>query len=173
MHNNSVSDFVCPKCGSEVKEDDDFCPHCGVIFAEGVHCEKHPEIEASGVCIVCAVPCCDECGGTVKDRFLCNCHSAYEIYEGMVRVYGSLDEAMVGYVKSCLEEASLHPVLFFLQRLKGGARSIYVPFAEGGGLDDGVLSKAFFGNEIKVMVPCQEVEDAENVLKTLNIQEPS
>lgn len=117
MQNNNDDDFVCPKCGNEVEEDDDFCPYCGVIFAEGVICDQHSQIEADGVCVVCASPCCDECGTMVKDLFLCNRRCKYEIYEGMVRVYGSYDDGEAEYAKSLLEEAGLHPVEVALANL--------------------------------------------------------
>lgn len=160
MQDNDDNDFVCSNCNNEIGEGDDFCPHCGAIFAENVVCERHPEIEASGACIVCAVPCCDECGMLVNDRFLCNRHSSYEIFEGMVRVYTSLDEADTELAKGCLEEAGLHPVVLIFRRPRGGGHLYYMPYVQG----DDVSGQSLC---IKVMVPCAEVSRAEEALGTL------
>lgn len=157
VQRNASDEFVCPKCRKRVGEADDFCPHCGVIFSGGVVCEKHHRIEASGVCVVCGVPCCDECGAGVNGLFLCIRHSSYEIFQGMVKVYGTHDEADAEIVKSRLNEAGLHPTLFYLKRFGWKSRVEYAVFEEG---------KSFSSSEIKVMVPCQEVTEAENVLKS-------
>ncbi len=51
-------------CGDEVTEDSDFCPHCGVLFAEAgdVFCDEHQQKPATGVCIICRKVFCEECG---------------------------------------------------------------------------------------------------------------
>ena len=158
--------LLCPRCRNDVKAQDDFCTHCGVLFQEGVACRHHPGTQAAGACIICALALCAECGGLVAGRFLCNHHSDYEIYEGMVRIYGVLDDLAAQYAKSCLAQAGLHPVLFCRRQPKGGARFVYSLYAAGGDYDGHIV------NEIKVMVPCQEVEKAENVLISLNITLP-
>jgi ribosomal protein S27AE len=155
--------YECSSCGNPVKADDDFCPQCGDLFAEDVFCANHADHQANGVCIICAVPLCSDCGGVVAGRFLCNHHSYYEIYEGMVRVFGSLDDVAAQYAKTCLEQATLHPVLFCRRQPKGGPRFVYTLYSAGGDFDGHIV------NEIKVMVPSQEVGEAEKVLASLNI----
>ena len=83
----------------------------------------------------------------VATRFLCNNHSSYEIYEGMVRVYGVLDDLAGQYAKSCLEQAGLHPLLYCRRQPRGGPRFVYTLYAAGGDYDGHIV------NEIKVMVP--------------------
>ncbi len=156
--------FVCPSCHNEVHANDDFCPHCGELFAVGITCSAHPRVQALGACIICALPYCRDCGGRVADHFLCHHHSTYEIYEGMVRVYGVLDDVSAQHAKSCLEQAGLHPVLFCRSQPRGGPRFVYTLFRAAGEYDGHIV------NEIKVMVPCQEVGKAENLLRTLGIK---
>lgn len=153
---DASDEFVCPDCRKRVEEADDFCPHCGVIFSKGIVCDKHHRIEASGVCVVCGVPCCDECGGAMNGLFLCIRHSSYEIFQGMVKVYGTHDDADAEIAKARLNDAGLHATLFYLKRFGRKSRVGYEVFEEG---------KTFNTSEIKVMVPCQEVIEAENVLK--------
>jgi len=150
-------DLVCSNCNNVIREDDDFCPHCGAIFADDVVCEKHPETGAEGVCIVCATACCTECGETVGGRFLCNRHISCEIVNGMVRVCASINEDEVNQVKSRLEEAGLHPVLYIVKRTIRRGNPCYAPFTQGDNID----GRAF---DIRVMVPCAEVSKAEEVL---------
>lgn len=155
--NNSEEEFVCSDCGKEVKEDFEFCPHCGAILSENVFCDKHRRVKASAVCIICAIPCCDECGDMVDHLFLCNHHADYEIYEGMVKVYGTHDEPDAEITKSRLDEAGLHPVLFHLRRSKDRGHVEYEVYED---------SEGYNSSEIRVMVPCQEVEQSESILET-------
>lgn len=146
--------FVCPRCSNEVEKEDDFCPHCGELFADAIACNEHPQVPAAGACIICAMPLCGKCGGLVANHFLCGHHITYEIYEGMVRIYGVLDDLAAQYAKTCLEQAGLHPLVFCRRQPKGGPRFVYTLYAAAGDYDGHII------NEIKVMVPCQEVEEA-------------
>jgi RNA polymerase subunit RPABC4/transcription elongation factor Spt4 len=157
--------LICDSCKNIVKDDDDFCPECGALFADEIFCENHHNIPADGVCIICTLPFCKKCGTIINKHFLCNIHSNYEIYEGMVRVYGSLDDVAVQYAKSCLEQVGLHPVLFCRDQPMGGPRFVYSLFEAKGDYLGHIV------NEIKVMVPAQEVIKTEETLKSLNILE--
>ena len=42
MQNEKQDDYACSNCRRDFNEGDDFCPHCGAIFAEEVFCDKHP-----------------------------------------------------------------------------------------------------------------------------------
>lgn len=159
--------YECGKCGNAVKSDDDFCPHCGEIFSESFQCVTHQDRSADGACIICALPFCAECGGMVMGRFLCSHHSSYEIYEGMVRIYGVLDDVAAQYAQTCLEQAGLHPLLYCRRQPKGGPRFVYTLYSAAGDYDGHVV------NEIKVMVPTYEVAEAEKVLSSLNLTQTS
>jgi hypothetical protein len=156
--------FECPDCKNKVEKDDEFCPNCGTLFIDDVKCSNHPDSEADGVCIICCLPFCSLCGSENNKHFLCTAHFNYEIYQGMARIYGMLDDTNAQYIKSCLEQAGLHPFIFSRSQPKGGSRLVYTLFeAEG---DSG----GHLVNEIKVMVPCQEVLNAEKVMKELEIK---
>jgi hypothetical protein len=155
--------YNCTVCKNQVDEQDEFCPECGTLFENGIKCFLHSDIEAEGVCIICCLPFCNKCGAKINKRFLCNSHSDYEIYQGMARVYGDLDDTNVQYVKSCLEQAGLHPFIFCKIQPKGGSRLVYTLFEAHGDSGGHIV------NEIKVMVPCQEVESAENTLRKLKL----
>ncbi len=154
----------CSYCDQPVAESDDFCPKCGRLFADDVFCENHPEIEADGVCVICATPFCHHCGSVVNGKFLCEQHAGYEIYQNLARVYGVSDDSQAQYVKNCLEEAGLHPFIF---SRKAGPWHMgsgdYTLFRASGEYDGHII------NEVKVMVPLQEVIEAEKTLKDLEI----
>lgn len=155
--------FECPACNNQVDKDDEFCPECGTLFEDGIKCSVHSDIEAEGVCIICCFPFCNQCGSANNKRFLCHSHYDYEIYQGMARVYGDLDDTNVQYVKSCLEQAGIHPFIFCKIQPKGGSRLVYTLFEANGDSGGHIV------NEIKVMVPCQEVVTAEDILRELKV----
>jgi len=143
---------------------DDFCPSCGEILAGGASCHNHENQKATGVCIICCLPLCADCCGKVSDRFLCKQHRDYEIYQGMARVFGDSDAANVSFAASCLEKAGLHP---FIYSRKASPISIggpeYTLFRASGEYGGHIV------NEFKLMVPCQEVPEAERVLEELKL----
>ena len=156
--------YVCDNCELEVEADSDFCPRCGTIFIENITCEDHKERDAEGVCVVCSKPVCKECGHKVNSTFLCNQHDGYEIYEGMARVYGSSDISQINYIKGCLEDESLHPFIYSRKSSPmhlGGTD--YSLFRASGDFNGHLI------NEIKLMVPCNEVLEAEKLITELNI----
>ncbi len=154
--------YACGHCNEDVQEDDDFCPSCGELLVDDVTCSMHPAQPAAGVCIICTKACCWECGNRVNDRFLCHQHSKYEIYEGMARVLGSSDTIQVELAKNSLEKDGFHP---FIYSRKTSPLSIggpdYTLFRASGEYDGHII------NEYKLMVPCQEVERAEQRLREL------
>ena len=156
------STYACGHCNEEVQEDDDFCPSCGEVLIDDAMCHAHPKQPAAGVCIICTRPCCWECGSRVGDRFLCHQHAGYEIYEGMARVFGISDAVQIELAKSSLEKEGMHP---FVYSRKASPLSIggpdYTLFRASGEYDGHII------NEYKLMVPCQEVEQAERLLKAL------
>lgn len=162
MATTNDSTYACGHCNEDVQEDDDFCPNCGELLADDMTCNVHAGQPAAGVCIICTRPCCWECGSRVNDRFLCNHHKTYEIYEGMARVFGSSDAMQVDLAKTSLEKDGFHPLVF---SRKTSPLSIggpdYTLFNASGEYDGHII------NEFKLMVPCQEVERAEQKLREL------
>jgi hypothetical protein len=157
--------LTCSDCKNEIAQDDDFCPTCGRPLVDGLNCSNHPDVEASGVCIVCCLPFCRKCGGRVNGLFLCGDHEDYEILEGRARVYGVSDEVMAQYAQDCLKRGGLHPFLF---SRKASSLSVGGPdhttFRASGEYDGHII------NEVKVLVPCQEVLKAEKLLKDLEFK---
>ena len=157
--------LVCARCSGQVQSDDEFCTHCGSILIDNVTCAAHPEREAEGVCLICCVPSCKRCGAFLHDIFLCDAHAGYEMFEGMVRIYGDLNDTPAQHAKTCLEQAGFHPMIFCRTQAKGGPRIVLTLYRAAGEYDGNIV------NEIKVMVPCQEVLEAEQVLRDLGILE--
>ncbi|MEJ2103889.1 MAG: hypothetical protein P8X47_04845 [Ignavibacteriaceae bacterium] len=82
----------------------------------------------------------------------------------MARVYGSSDFAQVNYIKSCLEQESLHPFIYSRKASPmhlGGTD--YSLFRASGDFNGHII------NEIKLMVPCSEVLDAEKIISELEL----
>lgn len=158
--------LICEECKSEVARDDEFCPSCGRPFIQNLKCMHHADADASGVCIICCVPYCSRCGGIVNKHFLCGEHENCEIYEGKARVYGVSDEVTAHYAMECLKNGGMHPFLFSRKASPlslGGAD--YTSFNASGEYDGHII------NEIKVLVPCQEVLKAEKLLRDLEFKE--
>ena len=165
MEESKDSDITCENCGHSVSADDDFCPECGSLFVDGIFCSNHYNVLAEGVCIICAKPYCSKCGYKTNGHFLCNHHSTFEIYEGMVRIYGVLDDLAAQHAKTCLEQAGFHLVIFCRDQPKGGPRFVNTLYGSAGDFNGHVI------NEIKIMVPCQEVIEAEEILRSFKILE--
>ena len=159
--------FECSECRTEVASSYEFCPRCGTLFLDHASCHNHHTRHAEGACVICCLPYCRECGRRVNNHFLCNDHQDYEIYQGMVRIHGTLDDIAAQYAKSCLEQAGFHPYLFCRVQPRGGPRFVYTLFRAAGEYDGHLI------NEIKVMVPLQEAVAAERLLKKLLIVTPA
>jgi hypothetical protein len=164
MTDANGSALTCGQCENEVEKSDEFCPNCGSLFAMNIYCNNHTSIKAEGVCIICCTPFCSECGKWKNHIFLCSIHINYEIYQGMARVFGVSDEAQAQYIASCLEQVGLHPFVFSRKTSPislGGPE--YTLFSASGEFDGHII------NEIKVMVPVQEVQQAEEVVRNLGL----
>ena len=159
----AIQEHICNNCKYKIEETSEFCPKCGSLFITEIYCENHPQLEASGVCPICSLPFCENCGCKVNDTFLCNVHKNYEVYEGMARVFGSSDEVQISYLKECMEENNLHPFIYSRKSSPlhlGGTD--YSLFRASGDFNGHLL------NEIKLMVPCGEVLEAEKFLAEMD-----
>ena len=81
----------------------------------------------------------------------------------MVRVFGALDDVTCQFTKSSLEQGGLHAILYCPSQPFGGGRFVSTIYS-GHGDYHGHLA-----GEIKVMVPCQEFERAQQVLRELDL----
>lgn len=162
MEKMENEEMACLNCEFVVKNNDEFCTNCGVIFTEDKKCSLHKELNAEGICLICLKPYCKKCGLFVGKLFFCNEHSNYEVIEGMARVYGSSDHLEISFFKDVLEKEGLHP---FLYSRKSGPISLgnvdYSLFRSSGEYDGHLI------NEIKLMVPLSEIIEAEKILEPL------
>jgi hypothetical protein len=155
MAQHKNSECECGKCNEAVTSTDRFCPNCGSLFVDGVVCLNHGNVEAEGVCVICAKPFCKECGGSKLGTFLCDEHFEYEIQEGMARVYGNTDNIQAQFITQCLTQAGFHPFLYS-RRFNPGADKVVITNVR----NFGKYSIA----ELKVLVPYKEVLKAEKIV---------
>ena len=146
----------CHYCGNEITDDSDFCPHCGVLFAEAgeVFCDEHLQEPAICVCIICRKVCCEDCGVKVAGRSFCLAHRKVKVQEDWSEVYRSTEVADAELVKSLLESTG-HKVL--CQNFDS------IGFVwDGGG--DSPISRSNINKPAKVFVPIPEYLQAMEVV---------
>lgn len=153
--------FYCENYKYEVKKDDDFCPKCGALYSK-FSCENHSETEAEGVCLVCGQISCSKCGQFVNQSYLCDEHSAIEVYQSMGKIYGSSDAVEIDYLISMLENSDFHPLKFNRKHspisLGGSDYSLFKASGEPNG---------YIINEIKILVPLNEYKEAKNLVEQI------
>jgi RNA polymerase subunit RPABC4/transcription elongation factor Spt4 len=147
----------CQNCSDEVTSDSDFCPHCGVLFAETgeVCCDLHPLEFGIGVCIICRKVCCEECGTTVRKRFFCTAHRKVQVEEDWAEVFRATDIGEAELVKSVLESAGQ-------KVLVENFNSIGFVW-DGGG--DSPISRSNLNKPAKVFVPIPEYLNAIQIVQ--------
>lgn len=156
---SNIDDLQCEFCGNIVKEDDEYCFDCGHLFVDDALCSNHEDIEADGVCVICSYAFCAECGSFRDKIFLCNEHEKYEIINSFARIYGSNDLIQVEYYKNILTEEGMHPVVLDKKsNVVALAGTEYSFFKTPNKLTSPVL------NEIKLLIPLQEVLKAEALI---------
>jgi hypothetical protein len=90
----------CPKCGRDV-QGQEACAGCGWLQASAL-CERHPDREAKGQCVICTVPVCAECDRNGQREFLCPEHHAVEVVDGWAQVYTTSDDTEAQLVRDNL-----------------------------------------------------------------------
>jgi len=163
MNSSEENTFECSNCSREVKDTDEYCPGCGSLFLD-VMCENHVNEIAEGACVICSTAYCKKCGGFYNNVFLCEEHSGYEIYQGMARIFGSSDFLQVEYAKDCLIKENFHPFIYCRKASPISLGGIdYTLYRPSGDYNGHII------NELKIMVPVQEVLSAEKLLVELEI----
>ena len=147
----------CPICGEEVTKDSDFCPHCGVVYAESepVQCEDHPDRKGESLCIICHRVLCKECTRSREGRRFCQDHKSVNVEQDWAQIYQSSEINEAGLVKSVLENAEFHVQV-------QNFNSIGFVW-DGGG--DSAQSRSNIGKPAKVFVPIPEYLNAEVALR--------
>ncbi len=98
----------CGNCSEPVTVESDFCVHCGVLLSEeNFFCEKHPNIKAIAVCIICWRLMCDNCARKKAGKMLCDEHKKVEISEDWAVAFQSVDYYEANIVRGKLESAGV------------------------------------------------------------------
>ncbi len=81
---------VCERCGVEY-DTGDACPVCGHLRLERL-CDRHPDRQAVGRCVICGSAVCDECSSGEQQAHLCPEHRTVAVIEGWAQVYSTTSE---------------------------------------------------------------------------------
>ena len=162
MSEGQQRDLTCTRCKEAVGENETYCRNCGALFVDPLICSVHHSTPAEGVCVICAKPYCNECGGAVNNIFLCDADADCEIAEGMVRVFGSFDNVQAQYATTCLQQAGFNPFLYSRVRNPGADIVAFTAQRNYGSFPIG---------ELKVLIPFHEALAAEKVLADVIVAE--
>ncbi len=78
---------TCSDCGGKVRDEVDYCDHCGASFDDGeMMCAEHGDQKANAACIICGKTLCEECAFVFKGRYTCDDHSIVELMHGWATV---------------------------------------------------------------------------------------
>ncbi|HEX9106681.1 MAG TPA: zinc-ribbon domain-containing protein [Longimicrobiales bacterium] len=138
----------CPNCGNTVPANAEACPACGHLHASTVACATHPERQATGACVVCDRPLCDECDRGEGPEYLCEQHSVVPVTEGWAQVYTTGDDVEADLVRDNLLAEGIDAQVL--------SQKDHFSFT----MDIGDLA------QVRVLVPAFEYEDAMRVLST-------
>lgn len=152
----------CPICDRDINQYKNYCNYCGSIIGDELFCSNHQYQEAEGICLICSKPFCSDCGTEVIGKFFCLEHSNYEMLENLVAIYRSDDKNKIIAIKKLLEELNLHPTIINKKENSFGDLKIFNSIKLTDRFTDDI-------NEvIKVLVPCQEVQFAEEAILSNN-----
>lgn len=90
----------CAQCGREV-EGQEACAGCGRLPASTT-CERHPDREARGQCVVCGSAVCSECDREEAREFICPEHHGITVVDGWAQVYSTSDDLEAQLVRDNL-----------------------------------------------------------------------
>ena len=108
----------CASCEELIDPKTSFCRHCGVFRPEGsetterVTCEKHKERRATGRCVFCGKPVCDECAVIRNGRIFCDNDEHVKMMSDWVTAYSTSTQYEAQMIKSNLEGAGIPAVVF-------------------------------------------------------------
>jgi hypothetical protein len=139
------STIRCPRCEQQVAAGEPACPACGHLHGNPEPCERHPDQQAFGICVVCGDAVCGQCNDGDSLHFSCPDHAAIPIIEGWAQVYTTSDTVEAHLIKENLQNEDLEAAV-----LSQKDRSFNV--------DLGDLSP------VRILVPAFEYLDAMKVL---------
>jgi hypothetical protein len=92
---------TCPHCEEMIAADSEACPACGYLLVDTV-CEKHPEREADGLCVICGRAVCEECNQPQGRHFVCEEHADVPLISGWAQVYSAADDVQAELIRENL-----------------------------------------------------------------------
>jgi hypothetical protein len=93
---------TCPHCNETIAADVEACPACGHLHTTEA-CDRHPEREAKGVCVICGFALCEECNEGGNKHFLCDAHSGIPVMQGWAQIYTTSDDVEAQLIRENLE----------------------------------------------------------------------
>ena len=139
------STIRCPNCEQEIDAEGPSCPACGHIHRGIMQCERHTERTATGVCVVCGSPVCEQCDVEDELHHACPDHAAVPVIEGWAQIYTTSEEVEADLIRDNLQSEGIDAAV-----LSQKDRSFAV--------DLGELSP------VRVLVPAYDYLDAIGIL---------
>lgn len=102
--------YVCARC-EESFTDSDACPACGALREE-VACERHPERDAVGRCVVCGRAVCEACAGEAGRAVRCDEHAGVRVIEGWAQVYSATSDVEAQLLRDNLRAEGIDAQIF-------------------------------------------------------------
>ena len=102
--------YVCARCEEEFTGSD-ACPACGALREE-VACDRHPDREAVGRCVVCGRAVCDECGTDDGRAVRCADHGGVRVIEGWAQVYSATNDVEAQLLRDNLRAEGIDAQIF-------------------------------------------------------------
>src|SRR5262245_61366604 len=96
-----MAENTCPHCGETIDTESESCPACGQLQANAA-CERHPEREAEGVCVICGRALCEECNQPQGRHFACDQHTEVPLISGWAQVYSAADDVEAELIRDNL-----------------------------------------------------------------------
>lgn len=135
----------CPRCEQQIDAEGPACPACGHIHAGTLSCDRHPDRQADGVCVVCGRAVCSECDNDTDMHHACPDHADVPVIEGWAQVYTTSDTVEADLIRENLQNEGVDAAV-----LSQKDRSFAVELGD--------LSP------VRVLVPAYEYMDALRVL---------
>lgn len=97
---------TCPHCEQAFDTSEPACPACGHLQTAG-SCERHPERTASGQCVICSSPVCEECDTDDAVHYSCPAHREVHVIEGWAQVYSTSDDVEASLIRDNLKSEGI------------------------------------------------------------------
>ena len=106
--------MTCRACGASNADFVLFCRACGRAVApnENVECENHSAVNATGACVVCGKPVCEDCSVSLDGKVYCDDVRHSQLSAAFTRIGYAADEFEGELIAKNLEPSGI-PVKAF------------------------------------------------------------